>query len=135
MIFWEKFTFKKKVSCWTCKYKNDISITYTHVPFSWAERCVAYAYVHALQIKERLEAIIMKQDPSLLEDLNPEKLFDMFEDRRNLMILNGCSTKPRQNIRMVHIGLILKEVGLRGQSSKVTTLLRYLLSRENTNTS
>lgn len=88
------------------------------------KRCVAYAYVHALQIKERLEAIIMKQDPSLLEDLNPEKMFDMFEDRRNCMILNGCSTKPRHNIRMVHIGLILKEVGLRGQSSKPNNIHR-----------
>lgn len=82
------------------------------------KRCVAYAYVHGLQIKERLEAIIMKQDPSLLEDLDPEKLFDMFEERLFDMTQNGCSTNPRYNIRMVHIGLLLKEVGLAGQSSE-----------------
>ncbi|KAM0840124.1 hypothetical protein ACQ4PT_059875 [Festuca glaucescens] len=88
------------------------------------KQCVAYAYVHALQIKERLEAIIMKQDPSLLEDLDPEELFDVYEGRRSDMISKGFPTNPCCNVRMVHIGLILKEAGLKGQSSEPNNIHR-----------
>lgn len=75
-------------------------------------RCVAYAYVHALQVLERKEAILMKRDPSLLADLDPNKLYGMLDSRFFDMTKVGCPMTPFRDVKMVHLGLILKEVGL-----------------------
>lgn len=81
--------------------------------------CVAYAYVHGLQFKERLEAVIMKQDPGLLMDLEPEKLNGMFTMRCPDMPEKSRSTKGVRDVRMVHMALILKEDGLMGPEPNV----------------
>lgn len=81
-------------------------------------RCVAYANLHAFQVLERGQAILMKQDPDLLEDLDAEELFDDFKRRRAAMIAKGYPTKRRRHIRNVHMPLLLKEVGLTGKSAE-----------------
>ncbi|XP_044947814.1 eukaryotic translation initiation factor 3 subunit B-like isoform X2 [Hordeum vulgare subsp. vulgare] len=82
-------------------------------------RCVAYAYVHGLQFKERLEAVIMKHDPSLLMDLEPKKLNAMFTVRCPGMPEKSRFIKGVRDIRMVHMALILKEDGLIGPEPNV----------------
>ncbi|CAM0948785.1 unnamed protein product [Alopecurus aequalis] len=112
----QKFNGDFRISMDDIRINGHVILGKIHIQLE--KRCVAYAYVHSLQILERLECIIMKGDPSLLEDLNPEKLFDMYEDRRSEMTKMGCSTKPVDNVRIVHLGLILKEDGLEGESAK-----------------
>ncbi|CAM0948782.1 unnamed protein product [Alopecurus aequalis] len=78
-------------------------------------RCVAHAYVHALQNMERLIAILMKQDPSLLDDLNPDELSEILNKRLLDMEIRGGPKTPFRDVKLVHAGLLLKEVGLKGR--------------------
>lgn len=77
-------------------------------------------------MKERLEAVIMKQDPGLLKDLDPEKLNKMLMERCPDMPKKVCSTKGVRDVRIVHIALILKEDGLMGPEV-MASIKPYLL--------